>query len=250
MAWIEQTGQHNWRVRYPKPTGGYGSVSGFTTAKAARDYAEDLESDRRHGRWLDPDGAKTTVAAWADRWVDTLDVETRTEENYRAYLRNHILPRWRRAALGEITALAVTAWIKMLREDYATSTVAGIVTVFSMLLDDAVDERLIPANPVHRRRRRGRRRDHSPTRVERVWAMPDHVLRIADQARTLGGPSASLLDVTRFDHWVRVWVRAPRRLGFGRSRVAWLGPCEQRSAVRPYQWRRAQAETTAASMST
>jgi hypothetical protein len=30
---------------------------------------------------------KTPVAAWAERWIDTLDVETRTEENYRAYLR-------------------------------------------------------------------------------------------------------------------------------------------------------------------
>jgi hypothetical protein len=100
MAWIEQTGECSWRVRYPRPIGGYGSVSGFGSKKAARDFAEDLESDRRRGRWLDPDGAKVTVAAWAARWVGTLDVETRTEENYRAYLRNHILPRWARMPLG------------------------------------------------------------------------------------------------------------------------------------------------------
>jgi hypothetical protein len=30
---------------------------------------------------------------------------------------------------------------------------AGIRTVFSMMLDDAVDERLIPTSPVHRHRR-------------------------------------------------------------------------------------------------
>jgi integrase len=128
--------------------------------------------------------------------VETLDVETRTEENYRASLRNHILPYWQYAPLGEITALAVTAWIKALRQRYAASTVAGIVTVFSMMLDDAVDEHLIPVSPVHRHRRRGRRRDHAPTRNERVWAMPEHVLRIADQARSLGGPSAGLLVIT------------------------------------------------------
>jgi integrase len=196
MAWIEQTGTCSWRVRYPRPGGGYGSVSGFSSRKAARNYASDLESDRRHGRWLDPDAAKTTVVVWAARWVETLDVETRTEENYRAYLRNHVLPRWGTTPLGEITALAVTAWIKTLRQRYAASTVSGIVTVFSMMLDDAVDERLIPASPVHRHRRRGRRRDHAPTRNERVWAMPEHVLRIADQARALGGPSAALLVIT------------------------------------------------------
>src|SRR3990170_1432431 len=47
MAWIEQTGVHSWRVRYPRPAGGYGSQSGFASRKAARDYADDLESDRR-----------------------------------------------------------------------------------------------------------------------------------------------------------------------------------------------------------
>jgi hypothetical protein len=92
MAWIEQTGARSWRVRYPRKSGGYGSQSGFASRKAAQDYADDLESDRRNGRWIDPDGAKTTAAAWAARWIDTLDVETRTEENYRAYLHNHILP--------------------------------------------------------------------------------------------------------------------------------------------------------------
>jgi len=59
-------------------------------------------------------------------------VETRTEENYRSYIRNHLLPRWGTTALGNITALAVTNWIKQLRRRHAASTVAGIVTVFSM----------------------------------------------------------------------------------------------------------------------
>lgn len=47
--------------------------------------------------------------------------------------------------------------MKDLRRHLVASTVAGIVTVFSMMLDDAVDERLIPTSPVHRRRRRRRR---------------------------------------------------------------------------------------------
>lgn len=114
----------------PPIRGWDGSVSGFTSRKAAQDYAEDLESDRRRGRWLDPDGAKTTVGSWAVRWVPTLDVETRTEENYLAYLRNHILPRWQTTPLGEISALAVTSWRKDLRKHLAASTVACIFTVF------------------------------------------------------------------------------------------------------------------------
>ena len=90
--------------------------------------------------WLDPEDAKTTVDGWAGRWVPTLDVETRTEENYRCYLRNHILPRCGYTALGDITALDVTAWFIELRKHLAPSTIAGIRTVFSMLLDDAVGD--------------------------------------------------------------------------------------------------------------
>jgi integrase len=123
-------------------------------------------------------------------------VEIRTEENYRAYLRNHIQPRWGDIALGDITALDVTTWLKQLRVHYAASTVRTIRSVFSMLLDDAVEQHLIPLSPMHHHRRRGRRRDHAPSRTEKVFAMPEHVLRIAEHATGLGGPSAGLLVIT------------------------------------------------------
>jgi len=122
------------------------------------------------------------VAAWVDRWLPTLDVEIRTEENYRAYLRNHILPHWGHVSLDDITALDIATWLKQLRGVYAPATVTTIRCVFSMLLDDAVNQRLIPTNPTRQRRHRGRRRDHAPSRVERVFAMPEHVLRIAEHA--------------------------------------------------------------------
>ncbi|MGH3760190.1 hypothetical protein [Actinophytocola sp.] len=83
-------------------------------------------------------------------------------------MRLHILPRWGSLGLGEITASAVTRWLKQLRQQYAASTVVTLRTILSMILDDAVDDRLIPANPVRRRRRRGRRRDYAPTPRERV----------------------------------------------------------------------------------
>lgn len=35
-----------------------------------------------------------------------------------------------------------------------------------------------------------------PSPTERVWALPDHILRIAEQAQALGGPSTGLLVIT------------------------------------------------------
>jgi len=37
MAWVEQTGRRSWRVRYARPTGGDGSISGFASRMAAVD---------------------------------------------------------------------------------------------------------------------------------------------------------------------------------------------------------------------
>lgn len=41
-----------------------------------------------------------------------------------------------------------------------------------------------------------RRRDHAPTPVERAFAMPEQVCRIAKQATMLGGLCAGLLIIT------------------------------------------------------
>jgi hypothetical protein len=188
MAWAEQTERGSWRVRYPKADGAIGSVSGFASREAAQQYARDLQTGRRQAGWPHLVSGRVTVDQWAAVWVQTLDVEIRAEEKYLSYLRNHIQPRWGTTTLSHISPLAVTAWRKSLRQRYAAKTVDGIVLVLSMMLDDAVDERLIPANPVHRRRRRGRRRDHQPSPVERVWATPAQVLAIAEQASLLGGP--------------------------------------------------------------
>ena len=59
--------------------------------------------------------------------------------------------------------------------------------LLSLLLSDAVEERLIPVNPI-RARHRGRRR--SDRRVERLWATPAEVLAVADNLAQL--PTAGL----------------------------------------------------------
>lgn len=115
MAWIEKVGEQAFRVRWRNGDGTTLSLSGFRSRTAAKDFASDMATDRRRGVWLDPAGAAMPVAEWADRWVQTLDVEARTEENYRGRLRNHILPQWGNRGLGEITASEVTSWFKQLR---------------------------------------------------------------------------------------------------------------------------------------
>jgi integrase len=195
MAWAEQIGTQSWRVRYRTGDGHTASISGFTTQRAADNYAADIECDQRRNTWLDPTRGMTTVAEWVTTWFAALDLDPRTIDNYRSVLRCHILLRWGATPLNAITALGVNKWISDLRQlGYANTTVATIVKVLSMILTDAADEHLIPANPIRRYRRRGRR-SHRIER-ERVWATPTEVLRIAEQAAALGGDTASLLIIT------------------------------------------------------
>ena len=195
MAWTEQISAQSWRVRYHTGDGHTASISGFATKLAAENHANDIESDQRRNTWLDPARGKTTLAEWVTIWFAALDLDPRTIDNYRSMLRCHILLRWGSTPVNAITALGVNKWIADLHAlGYANSTIAGIVKLLSMILTDAADEGLIPANPVHRRRRRGRR-SHRIQR-ERVWATPEEVLRIADQAAALGGDTARLLIIT------------------------------------------------------
>ena len=94
MAWVEQCGDNTWRVRYRRDDDTIGAIPGFTSSMAAREYANDMESDRRRGTWIDPAAGQTTLGEFVDNndWLDSLDIDTRTLDNYRSMLRNHIRP--------------------------------------------------------------------------------------------------------------------------------------------------------------
>jgi integrase len=181
-------------VRYWTDAGVHGTISGFRTAAEARAKAAEIDIDQRRGDFIDPAGGKVTVAAWARRWCDALDVAPATYAQYRSLINNHILPRWGATALGELSGTGINVWASGLRRGgYADSTVVTIVKVLSMMLADAAQERLIPTNPV-RAQRRGRR--HHTRRREILWATPDQVVAIAVQAGELVGPWAAILVIT------------------------------------------------------
>ncbi|MGW5054972.1 tyrosine-type recombinase/integrase [Actinokineospora sp. NPDC004072] len=194
MAYVEPSGPNTWRVRFRKPDGSLGSIPGFTSITDAQDRAEEINVDQRRGQFIDPDGGKTRLEAWADLWFDALDVGPNTERQYRSLWRNHLQPDWGHQALAGITNLSVHAWAKTKRADgYAPTTVTTMVKLLSMLLTDAADERLIHANP-YRPKRRGPR--HATAPRERVHTTPHNALRVALHAHQLAGAWAAVLIIT------------------------------------------------------
>jgi hypothetical protein len=191
MAWVEQTGQASWRVRYRRADRTVGSVPGFASRRSAEAHAADVESDQRRQVWIDPAGGRLELRSWVARWLPVQDLDPQTVDNYESYLRCHVLVRFGATPLEEITALDVDTWAKESREaGYATATVASWVKLLSMILSDAVRQRLIPVNPVRKRRRRGRR---SRTTVaagvgESGAGAPDH--EPGRRTRRIGGTAA------------------------------------------------------------
>lgn len=195
MTWVEQTGSESWRVRYADSEGRTRSVSGFVSAQQAHDCAAEMAARRRRGVWVDPSDGRMTLEVWARSWLPTLNVSERTEENYRRDLRRHVLPRWGDYPLAAITAADVNGWTGQLHAaGYAPATVSSLVKLLSRLLTDAVDARLIADNPVHRRPRRGPR--VLQPMAERIWATPEQVVQVAENATALGDATMGLLIVT------------------------------------------------------
>jgi integrase len=195
MAWVEQTGSESWRVRHTDDEGRVQSISGFVSEEQAHSYASSIAVDRRPGSWVNPGDGLMTLNAWTRLWLPTLRVSERTEENYRRDLRLHVLPRWGEQSLASITAADVNAWTAQLSTaGYAPATVTSLVKLLSRLLTDAVDARLIAVNPVLRRPRRGLR-VLAPV-AERVWATPERVVQVAENATALGGATMGMLIVT------------------------------------------------------
>lgn len=194
MSFVARTGRNSWRVRYWRDDGTHGSLPGFPTRQAAQAKAREIDADRRRGQFLDPDAGTITLTEWVETWFAALDVGPATLSQYRSVTRNHILPRWGASKLNDVTSIAVRVWAKKLRSSgYAAKTVSTIVKVFTMMLADAADERLIPANPI-RPQRRGRRQ-HEPV-PEAVWATPTQAVQVALNAARLAGPDAAMLILT------------------------------------------------------
>jgi integrase len=196
MAWVERVSENSWRVRFRREDGTIGNITGFTAEDAAGNYALDMESDKRKGSWIDPTAGQTTINEFTPDWLDALDVDQRTEDNYRSILRNHIRPRWGEIGLADISNLKVQAWKKQLRATgLAKVTVDGIVKLLSLILSDAADEKLIGANPIRGVRRRGRRH-HEARAPEKVWAEHDELLLVTDNMAAYYGPGGAVMTVT------------------------------------------------------
>ncbi|MGA5869323.1 tyrosine-type recombinase/integrase [Streptomyces cinereoruber] len=186
-------GRMRYRGRYKLPNGRWGSVSRddqgnpFYTARSAEQYASGLETDVRRKAFINPRDGRMTVEEWATHWLASIDVGPLTDKEYRLRIKNQILPEWGAVAVGDLSPTGIAAWEKRLRQKISKNYADGVMSVFRTMLDDAVAERLLAANPVAARKS-GRRGRYVPkAKDEKVTATPRQVLLIARNGLAMRG---------------------------------------------------------------
>jgi integrase len=199
MAHAEKRGYdkrvRKWRYRgrYKLPNGKWGSVSRdehgqpFYTERAAEQYAHGLEVDVRRKQFINPRDGRITVAEWAEKWLPSIDVGPLTEKEYRLRLKNQILPEWGDAAVGDLSPTAILIWEKGLRRRLSANYADAVMSVFRILLEDAVTEKIRGDNPVATRKSGRRGRYQPKVKEEKVIATPRQALLIARNALQMRG---------------------------------------------------------------
>ena len=122
-------------------------VSGFATIKDAEDARAEVLRRIRRGERVAP--IKATFEEFAKQWLDSQSqLRDSTRDRYDWAIRVHLVPRFRRLKLGEITTDHVALLIADLSARYSASTIKSIINPLSLIMGRAVRRGAIAANPV------------------------------------------------------------------------------------------------------
>jgi integrase len=121
----------------------------FATKAEARAWLAAMETDLLGGRHVTPASGREEFGVFARRWVAQRDLQPRTRATYTAQL-THITAEFDRVELRNLTPGAVRAWHgRLAKSGLHPNTVAKVYRMFRTMMDTAVDDGLIRANPVH-----------------------------------------------------------------------------------------------------
>lgn len=205
MPYPEQRG-NKWRVRWntgkKHPETGrwiYDGQGGFDTRDEAIAFGLDRESDIRNDRYISRRDGSVLMGEYCRTWQQTIRVGHLRRRNIGSYIRLYIEPRWGDVAVADIKPSAYRAWVLWLEEqpNIGDRYRGEILLVFSMMMDDAVDDGLRQASPVQKKKRRRGVYKKKPRERKRNMRIED-VHQLACNALTFWG----------FPGYVYVWTFA------------------------------------------
>lgn len=145
----KRTSRPRYAVRYRKPDGAQTTKRGFTTKRDAEQWLTAVEASKQRGEFIDVSAGRTRLkglyAGWiAAKRVHATENHTRTLESA---WRIHVAPVWAEASLAHVRTREVQEWVTAMAERSSPSVVIRAHGVIAGILDDAVRDRLLLANP-------------------------------------------------------------------------------------------------------
>lgn len=178
-----------WRVQYRTPDNRLTGARGFKTKREAENYAATVTVSKARGEYIDPADARVTVGdlgpGWLARRTHLKPSSRRVEE---VAWRVHVEPQWGAVKLADIRHSAVQSWVSAMgravtdSDGKVTKKASGPVTVIRAynvlagILDDAVRDRRLTANPA-----RGAKLPRKVKR-EHPYLTDDQVMALAAEA--------------------------------------------------------------------
>jgi integrase len=154
--------------RYPAVRDAEGNVIRYPTRKTAKKAADTEETEQAAGRRAaaaeHADG-RIKFAPWASKWYAAQDLDEDTLDTYRSIIECHLIGFFGEEWLDEISRIMIGEWETGQRAaGYMPKTISNRRNLLSEMLGDAVDDPTVTltANPVPRRRGRGRRAEALP----------------------------------------------------------------------------------------
>ncbi len=150
MATIEKyqtaTGTTRYMVPYRTPQHTQTKKRGFTTKQAAQAFANTVEVEKLTGNYVAPSHGQITVDELGSEWLAR---QAHHKASWSARLesvwRVHVEPKWGRRRIADIRPTEVQKWVAELK--LSASSVAHAHSVLAGILDDAVADRRLAANP-------------------------------------------------------------------------------------------------------
>ena len=100
-----------WYARYRTPDGEQRSET-FDRKVDAERFLVEVESSKLRGSFVDPRRSGVLVGAWATDWLAAqADLPPSTRARYEGILTTHIVPRWERVRLADVTHAEVQRWL-------------------------------------------------------------------------------------------------------------------------------------------
>ena len=111
-----------WRCQYRTPEGRVTQRRGFTTKKAAEDFAATVHVSKMRGEYVDPGAAKVTIGDLGPAWLDRRShLKPSTRRSDEIAWRVHVEPRWGRTKLADIKHSAVQSWVSDMSREVTDS---------------------------------------------------------------------------------------------------------------------------------